>query len=175
MTSWLEYFAWRLFRFSRRLNLQGLLRPGSPTRMFRDYFPGFEKVEAVRRLFGERTEEVLGNLRVEFIWFGYMGVDNEDGHLMVNERYLHSGGKEEIYLDIIHELVHVRQHMEGKDLFDPAYAYVDRPTEIEAYGYAVEEARRLGWTDAEICVYLKADWMSDADVKRLAKHIQVQW
>jgi len=33
---------------------------------FTDFFRGFEKVEAVRSTFGERTEEVLKNLRVEF-------------------------------------------------------------------------------------------------------------
>ena len=36
------------------------------THPFTDYFKGFERVEAVRRIFGERTEEVLRNLRVEF-------------------------------------------------------------------------------------------------------------
>jgi hypothetical protein len=174
MTSWMEYFAWRVFRVFRRLNLRRFLRLGTPTRMFMDYFRGFEEVEAVQRLFGERTREVLGNLSVEFIWFGYMGVDNTDGHLMVNERYFNSGNRVDIYLDIIHELVHVKQHMEGKDLFDPNYEYVDRPTEIEAYGYAVAEARRLGWTDEQICEYLKTDWLSEKDVKRLAKHIHVQ-
>ena len=61
---------------------------GTSTKMFKDYFKGFEKVDAVKRIFGEKTEEVLRNLKVEFIWFGYMGVDNTDGHLMVNGRYL---------------------------------------------------------------------------------------
>jgi hypothetical protein len=30
----------------------------------------FEKVEAVRGIFGERTEEVLHNLKVDLTWFG---------------------------------------------------------------------------------------------------------
>jgi hypothetical protein len=142
--------------------------------MFTDYFKGFEKVDAVKGIFGEKTEEILGNLKVEFMFFGYMGVDGADGHLMVNERYLNNGDKEDIYLDVIHELVHVRQWMEGKELFDPQYDYVDRPTEIEAYAYTADEARKLGWTDARICMYLKTEWMSDEELKRLAKSINVK-
>ena len=139
-----------------------------------EYFKGFEKVPAVQGIFGEKTEEVLHNLKVEFIWFGYMGVDDNDGHLMVNGRYLNNGDKEDIYLDVIHELCHVKQHMDGRELFDPNYDYVDRPTEIEAYAYAVKEARRLGWTDERICEYLKTEWMSDEDLKRLAEHVDVK-
>ena len=141
---------------------------------FMEYFKGFENVPAVRGIFGEKTEEVLRNLKVEFIWFGYMGVDDNDGHLMVNGRYLNTGDKEDIYLDVIHELCHVKQHMEGRELFDPNYDYVDRPTEIEAYAYAVKEARRLGWTDKRILRYLKTEWMSDEDLKRLAAHVDVK-
>jgi hypothetical protein len=172
--SWLEYFAWRALRLFRRLHLTGILRLGTSTRMFLDCFEGFENVEAVRGIFGEKTEEVLRNLKVEFTWFGYMGVDDTDGHLMVNEHYLSSGNREDIYLDVIHELCHVNQWMEGRKLFDSRYDYVERPTEIEAYAYAVQEARKLGWTDERICRYLKTEWMSDEDLKRLAKNINVQ-
>jgi hypothetical protein len=37
---------------------------------FMDYFKGFENVGAVRSTFGEKTEEVLKNLKVEFFPFG---------------------------------------------------------------------------------------------------------
>jgi len=73
------------------------------TRNFTDHFKGYEKVGAVRALFGDKTEQVLQNLKVEFVWFGYMGVDNTDRHHMVNERYLNSGDKTDIYLDVVHE------------------------------------------------------------------------
>lgn len=175
MVSWMEYFVWRLFRILRRLRIQGVLRLVTPTRMFTDYFRGFEKVDAVKGIFGEKTKEILGSLKVEFIFFGYMGVDGADGHLMVNERYLNKGDKEDIYLDVIHELVHVRQWLEGKELFDPRYDYVDRPTEIEAYAYTVNEARKLGWTDERICQYLKTEWMNDRELKRLANSINVKY
>jgi hypothetical protein len=142
---------------------------------FTDYFKGFEKVEAVRRIFGERTENVLANLKVEFAWTrGYMGVNDEDGHLLISARYLKEGDMIDIYLDIIHELVHVRQFMEGKELFDDNFSYTERPTEVEAYRYAVEEARKLGLSDQKICEYLKTEWMSDEDLKRLAKALNVK-
>jgi hypothetical protein len=129
---------------------------------------------AVRGIFGEKTDMVLSRLKVEFIWFGYMGVDDNDGHLMVNQRYLNTGNKEDIYLDVVHELCHVKQHIEGRELFDPNYDYVDRPTEIEAYLYTVKEARRIGWSDERILQYLKTEWMSDEDLKRLANHVGVK-
>ncbi len=153
----------------RRLHVTQILHLGVPTKSFMDAFGGFENVQAVRGIFGEKTEQVLRDLKVELIWFGYMGVDDSDGHLLVNQSYLNSGDREDIYLDIIHELFHVKQWMEGRELFDPKYDYVERPTEIEAYIYTVKEARRLGLSDKRICQYLKTEWMSDNDLKRLAK------
>ena len=138
-----------------------------------EYFKGFEKNLAVRGIFGEETEIVLKNLKVNFIWFGYMGVSDNDGQLMVNKRYLNSGSKEDIYLDVIHELCHVKQHMEGKELFDPRYDYVDRPTEIEAYRYAVQEAKRIGLSAAEIRVYLKTEMMSTQTLDKLIKNMNI--
>ncbi len=170
----MEYVSWRVFRLLRRLRLTSVMHLVAKSAMFLDYFKGFESNAAVRGIFGEQTEMVLRNLRVEFIWFGYMGVDNNDGHLMVNERYLNTGDKQDIYLDIIHELCHVKQHLNGRELFDPNYDYVDRPTEIEAYAYAVAEARRIGWTDERICKYLKTEWMNDEDLKRLAMNVGVK-
>jgi len=158
----------------RRLRLTHVLRLGVSTHSFTDVFSGFEKVQAVRGIFGEETGEVLRDLKVEFIWFGYMGVDDADGHLLVNKRYLSNGDKEDIYLDIIHELCHVKQWMEGKELFDPRFDYVERPTEIEAYTYTVREAKRMGLSDERICQYLKTEWMSKQDLKRLAKNINIR-
>ncbi|MCW4044227.1 MAG: hypothetical protein NWE94_01765 [Candidatus Bathyarchaeota archaeon] len=171
---WLEDIVFSVYRLLRRLRLRGLLRLGASTRRFTDVFKGFEKVEAVKRIFGEETEKVLRNLKVEFIAFGgYMGVDDVTGHLLVNPRYLKSGDRVDIYLDIIHELYHIKQFMEGKELFDNRFEYVDRPTEIEAYSYTVQEARRLGLSDERICEYLKTEWMSERDFKRLAKAVNV--
>ena len=142
---------------------------------FTDYFKGFESVEAVREIFGDQTEKILKELQVEFVSRrGYMGVDEQDGHLTISAYYLKSGTEKDIYLDIIHELVHVKQYMQGKKLFDHRYDYVERPTEIEAYKHAVKEARRLGMTEKEIYTYLRTEWMRDNDLERLAKAVGVQ-
>jgi len=171
---WLEYIVFSIFRLLRRLRLRRIIPVGTSTRRFTEYFKGFEKVEAVRGIFGEETEEVLRNLKIEFMGFGgYMGVDDTNGHLMVNARYLNSGNKVDVYLDVIHELCHIKQFMQGKELFDNRYDYVERPTEIEAYRYTVQEARRLGLSDKRICEYLKTEWMSNSDLKRLAKALGV--
>ena len=37
---------------------------------FTDYFRGFERNEVVKRLFGDRTEEVIYDLKVHFSWVG---------------------------------------------------------------------------------------------------------
>jgi hypothetical protein len=141
---------------------------------FTDYFKGFERIEAVRKIFGDKTEDMLQRMRVEFAGMrSYMGVSNIDGHILMSARYLKQGDIVDIYLDIIHELVHVRQFMEGKELFDDNFSYVERPTEIEAYRHAVEEARNLGLSEERICEYLKTEWMSDDEFKRLAEAVDV--
>ena len=156
------------------LRLYRLPRITEPAHRFSDYFKGFDKVEAVHRIFGEKTERVLRDLKVEFTWAGgYMGVNSSNGHLMVSSKYLNKGDKTDIYLDVIHELVHVKQFMQGKELFDSHYSYTERPTEIEAYRYAVEEARRLGLSDARICKYLKTMWMSEKELERLASTVDI--
>jgi hypothetical protein len=145
------------------------------TYKFNDYFKGFEKIETVRKIFGEKTDEVLNNIKVEFAGFrGYMGVSHIDGHLLVSAVYLKDGDIVDIYLDIIHELVHVKQFMEGKELFDNTFRYTDRPSEIEAYRFTVDEARKLGLSDERICEYLQTEWMSDDDLTRLAKTLNVR-
>jgi hypothetical protein len=165
----------RFLRLTRQLHLTRLVWMGISTKMFMDYFKGFDNVEAVKRIFGDRTQEVLRNLKVEFIWFGYMGVDNSDGHLLVNGRYLNSGDKTDIYLDVVHELCHVKQWIDGRELFDPQYDYVDRPTEVEAYRYTVQEAKRIGLAENRILQYLKTEWMSEDDLKRLVKNMGVDF
>lgn len=174
MSSSIEYVMFRVLRLVRKL-------PGSPLSfgskkgMFLDYFKGFDKVEAVKGIFGEKTTKVLSRLKVEFSWIiGYMYVDGADGHLVISRNYLNSGDKLDIYLDLVHELCHVKQFMEGKELFDPHYDYVDRPTEIEAYRYAVQEARRLGMSEERISCYLRTEWINDEAFARLAKAVDLQ-
>ena len=170
----LEYIMFRIMRLFSKTLLKKILNAGASTHMFMDCFKGFDKVTAVRGIFGETTTEILSKLKVDFTLFsGYMYVDTSNGHLVVSSRYLKTGDKIDIYLDLIHELCHVKQFLEGKDLFDQRYRYVERPTEIEAYRYTVQEARRLGLTDKRICEYLKAEWISDREFNFLAKVVNI--
>jgi hypothetical protein len=165
----------RVLRFAGFLHLDRLLLARGTTHPFTEYFKGFDKVKAVREIFGDKTEEVLRNLKIELLWIeGYLWVNNNNGHLMVSSRYLNEGDKTDIYLDVIHELVHVKQFMEGKELFDERYSYVERPTEIEAYRHVVKEARRLGLNDERICDYLKTEWISEKEFVQLAKTVNVR-
>jgi len=165
----------RILRIITMLRLDKIMRLNKQTYTFTDYFKGLENSEAVKEIFGDKTESILRNIKVEFTTFvGYMGTSDDDGHIIISARYLKNGDKVDIHLDLIHELVHVKQFLEGKELFDPHYSYVERPTEIEAYRHAVEEARRMGLNDDRICDYLKTEWMSNEDLKRLAKAMKVE-
>ena len=63
--------------------------------------------------------------------------------------------------------------MGGKELRDRNYKYVERATEIEAYRYAVTEAKNLGMDNKEILEYLKTEWMSEEDLKQLARKLNI--
>jgi hypothetical protein len=136
---------------------------------FADYFKGFDSVEAVKGLFGEKTKDVLENLKVEFFSspFGYMGVSDRDGHLLVSTHHLTNSDTKILYLDIIHELYHVKQFMNGEKLFNDDYEYVDSPIEIEAYKFTVKEAQRIGMSTDEIVEYLKIEWIDKEEHGRL--------
>jgi len=137
---------------------------------FKDVFGGFEKVAAVRSIFGRSTNRVLTGLEVELEdGRGYMRINDKRGSILVNAKYLKEGEEIHIYLDIVYELVHIRQHMEGKELWDKRYTYVDRPTELEAYRAALAEARRLGLKEEKIIEYLKVEWVTDEDFARFLR------
>ncbi|HKW43868.1 MAG TPA: hypothetical protein VJP06_06740 [Thermoplasmata archaeon] len=143
---------------------------------FLDHFHGFENVPAVQAIFGSKTRSALRALKVEFYsskW-GYMGVSDEDGHLIVSTHYLRTGKRRDVYLDVVHELVHVRQFREGKELFAEGFEYPDLPTEIEAYRVCIAEGRRLGMTDKELYEYLRVEWMDEKDIRRLARNAGVR-
>ncbi len=142
---------------------------------FVEVFLGFETVEAVRSIFSDRTEEILADLRVDVLpRSGYLRVDDETGNIVVSSEYLKTGDERYLYLDVIHELVHIKQFMQGKELFDRRYSYVDRPTEIEAYGAAVREAKRIGMKREEILDYLKVEWITDEEFERLLLSVGMQ-
>ena len=104
----------------------------------------------------------------------YMHVNDMDGSLFVGLEYLRNGELRHLYLDIIHELIHIRQYLEGKELFDEKFSYVDRPTEIEAYQCAVDEARKIGMSEDAIADYLYVEWITTNEHGRLLKALGVR-
>jgi len=154
----------------------GIERKG-PTKLypFVRFFRGFDRIPLVRRLFGRQTARVLRSLKVEFFSsrFGYMGTSDVDGHLIISSRHLRDSPYPTVYLDLVHELCHVRQFRRGQPLFYPKLSYVDAPSEIEAYRFTVEEGRRIGMNDRELFDYLKTEWMTPAEHRRLARRCGV--
>jgi hypothetical protein len=132
---------------------------------FTEYFQGFERVEAVRSVFGDRTEEVLGNLRIGFIPNRgmYMGIRDDDGNIAVGTYHLKNSPIRTLYLDIVHELFHINQRMKDGKYFHDEFMkfmqdrslYYASPIEIPAYEHTVREAERIGMSPAEILEYLK--------------------
>lgn len=144
------------------------------TRPFLEIFSGFEKLESVRRLFGADTDEVVTKLEVSLETPpGYLRVDGETGNILVNPEYLKTGHERHLFLDVIHELTHVKQFREGKELYDRRFAYFERPTEIEAYQVAVEEARRIGMDNAEIVEYLRVEWVTEEEFQRFVSTMRI--
>ncbi|MCL4389332.1 MAG: hypothetical protein M1528_02310 [Candidatus Marsarchaeota archaeon] len=138
---------------------------------FTDVFKGFENVDAVKKLFGKDTKRILSKLKVMLFsskW-GYLWVDDRNMSIGCNYDYIKEADKRHVYLDVIHELMHIKQGMEGRKLFNDNFEYVDSPTELEAYREGVAEAKRIGMSDKEIIEYLKVDWVGERDFKRLLR------
>jgi hypothetical protein len=142
----------------------------------REVFPGLEEVEPLNKRIGnsgllekivEMTEVTLTNDT------SYMYINEEDGSLVVGLGYLKTADPRYLYLDVIHELVHVKQYLDGRELFDESYSYVDRPTEIEAYQCAVEEARKIGMSDDALRDYLHVEWITRKEHERLMNTLGV--
>jgi hypothetical protein len=165
-------------RKGTELDLGVRIERTGPTRLypFTRFFRGFETVPTVRALFGTNTERVLRAQKVEFFSarFGYMGTSDVDGHLLISSHHLKESPLRTVYLDLVHELCHVRQFREKRPLFYPKLSYVDAPSEIEAYRLTVQEGRRIGMTDRELWEYLTIEWITPRELLRLARRCGVR-
>lgn len=153
---------------SGRYRVPVKLNRSSPTPSlapFTEYFQGFERIGAVRSVFGDRTEEVLGNLRIGFMPNRrmYMGIRDVDGNVAVGTYHLKNSPMRTLYLDVVHELFHINQRMTDEKFFHREFMkfmqdrslYYASPIEIPAYEHTVREAERIGMTTEEITEYLK--------------------
>ena len=143
----------------------------------REVFSGLDEVKPLQICIGDngRLRKILEETYVTLTNEPeYMYINDEDGSLIVGLDYLKTGDLRYIYLDIIHELVHVKQYLDGRNLFDKSYSYVDRPTEIEAYRCCVDEGRKIGMTEDTLADYLYVEWTSEVEHKRLLKTLGVK-
>ena len=139
-----------------------------------EIFAGLQNNEILLKIFKtkEELDDVFSIIKVIVDMHShYMHVNNEDASIVIGLEHLKNSDKQILYLDIVHELVHVKQQRQGLDLYDKSYSYVDRPTEVEAYAITVEEARRLGMKDQEIFDYLHVEWITSDEHKRLASAV----
>ena len=78
-----------------------------------------------------------------------------------------------LYLDIYHELCHILQRDGGAELWEAGVSYVERWTEIEAYRFVIDEARRLKVSDAYLREYLEVEWISEKEHRALLQTLGV--
>ena len=78
-----------------------------------------------------------------------------------------------VFLDIFHELNHIRQRRDGAELFDRSVSYVRRWTEVEAYRFVIDAARAAGVPDALLRDYLKVEWISEGEYRELLETLGV--
>lgn len=103
----------------------------------------------------------------------YMYVDDKGKRLVACLNHIQDSDPNIVYLDFLHELVHIFQLYDGRNLYDRRFKYVRRPTEIEAYRVAVNEGRRIGMKEEELMEYLRVEWISDEEHRELATAVGI--
>lgn len=109
----------------------------------------------------------------EFRQAGYELFTSSDDEIVISRAYLRAGRAMDLYLDALHEFLHILQRKKGRDLWPMAIPYVDRPTEVEAYAFSVAEARRLGARDPYLRRYLRVSWVTAKEHHRLLSRLHV--
>jgi hypothetical protein len=105
---------------------------------------------------------------------GFRMVESTEDEIVVARGHLANSPAMDVYLDIIHEFLHILQRKQGRVLWLGAkIPYVDRPTEVEAYAFSVAEARRLGVPDSYLRKYLEVTWVTKGEYRRLLRNVGV--
>lgn len=133
---------------------------------------GLENSVALNRIYRSGLEGVMNTTLVDVVskpW--QIWVDRESKRIRVNKDYLSETDSGTLYLDFVHEMVHLWQIDEGKNIFDQSVSYVDKPTEIEAYRYTIEDAKQIGFNTRDIIDYLNVRWINNEEHQRLVKAV----
>jgi hypothetical protein len=150
------------------------LKPGQYR--LEEVFGGIRGCTVLRDIFADAAEvdAVVAQIKVFVVDRSWqMFVDNDDGSITIGLTHLQRASDAILYLDIIHELCHVKQHREGRNLYDRNKSYVDRETEIEAYLVTVQEARRIGLNEEAIVNYLRVSWITPEEHRRLVRRMDI--
>ncbi|MBX8634056.1 MAG: hypothetical protein KIY10_01330 [Thermoplasmata archaeon] len=151
--------------------------PAPGPHLLREIAEGIEQVGEIRRILNRYSLDLDFIRRITVMIDDendfYMYVNDKSGQVIVCRDHLLNSDLKTVFLDIIHETVHIFQLSLGMDLFDKKYRYIDRPTELEAYEAAVAEGKKLGMADSELFDYLAVDWVNDSDHLKLAEKLGV--
>jgi len=142
-----------------------------------EVFSGLGTSSALINVFGSEDEltKTLGHLKLRVEPFDSgLWLDRDTGTICIGFKHLAAARSDFLHLDVIHVLVHVRQFLEGRELYDQAFEYVERPTELEAYRHTIAEARRVGLKEDEILKYLRLDAADDSELGKLVEKIGVR-
>ena len=156
------------------IQINRLLEPGQYR--LEEVFADIRTCDILNTIFtdAEEIDGVITRIKVFVLDMPHeMFVNNDDASITIGLTHLRQASDEFLYLDIIHELCHVKQHLQGRDLYDRRKAYVDRETEIEAYRVTVQEARRIGLNDDAIAHYLCVSWITPEEHERLVRSLDV--
>ena len=136
-----------------------------------DIFENFEESPVIPEIFPEGVK----GLEDIIVRIGrspkYMRVMQNDGSISIGREYLRKGDTLHLYLDIIHEVIHVKQQRQGLPLYDQRFRYIDRPTEIEAMQITIAEGRRCGMDDRDLVEYLEVPWISKEEHLELVEKL----
>ena len=156
-------------------------------------FPGIESTATARRHLADASErkrlyaETQVDIVPEDVWM-YVAphalpkgmrrrwsprVAPDADCIVIGESHLRESPALIVFLDIFHELCHVLQRRAGRELFDRKVSYVRRSTEIEAYQFALDEARRLGVDNETLREYLRVEWVTEAELEELYRTLGV--
>ena len=138
-----------------------------------DVFEGFDSSPTIPQIFPEGVK----GLDDVIVRIGrspkYMRVMDDDGSISIGRDYLREGDALHLYLDLVHEVTHVRQQREGLPLYDQRFRYIDRPTELEAMEITIAEAQRCGMSEEEIVEYLDVPWISEEEHLELVERLEL--
>ena len=156
-------------------------------------FPGLDGLPAARRLEpdGEKRarlfEDTCVQVVAEDMWMYVAPFDIPPASrgrwkpvvspgsdcIVVGRSHLRESPALMLFMDIYHELCHVRQRHGGANLWEPGVSYVKRWTEVEAYRFVVDEARSIGVSDEFLRDYLRVEWITGKEHRELLAELNV--